>query len=142
MMRKATGIVICFMAIITQAGAQGLNITLNGGLQGTQYQFQNGQTQLLPGGSIDVTYSFRLSTNFNLLSGITAGVYRTKATMPDGIALTSYQVDDAGSAFLYSIKTEGYKETQQFYAAGIPLLLQFHTTGSGLQWYFTGGGKA
>lgn len=142
MIRKAIGIVICVMAMIVQTGAQGLNIGLNGGLQGTQYQFPNGQTQLLPGGSIDLTYSFRLGRNINLLSGVTGGVYRTKATLPDAIAVTSYQVDDGGSAFLYSIRTEGYKETQQFYAAGIPLLLQFHTTGSGIQWYFTGGGKA
>lgn len=129
-------------AIITQARAQGLNIGLNGGLQGMQYQFLNGQTQLQPGGSIDLTYSFRLGRNWNLLSGITGGLYRTKASLADGIAIASYQVDDGGSAFLYSVKTTGYKETQQFFAAGIPLLLQYHTAGRGVQWYFTGGGKA
>jgi outer membrane protein OmpA-like peptidoglycan-associated protein len=142
MIRKRIGIIICFAAIITQAGAQGLNISLNGGLQGTQYQFQNGRTQLLPGGSIELTYSFRLGSSWNLLSGFTGGLYRTQASLPDGIAFMSYQVDDAGSAFLYSIKTTGYEETQQFYAAGIPLLLQYHTTGRGVQWYFIGGGKA
>jgi len=133
---------MCIATIVTQAHTQGLNMGLNGGLQGTQYRFQNGQASLLPGGSVDLTYSFRLGRSWNLLSGITGGLYRTKASLRDGITIASYQVDDGGSAFLYSVKTTGYKETQQFYAAGIPLLLQYHTSGRGVQWYFTGGGKA
>jgi len=141
MSRITISIVICFATILTQAEAQGLNIELNGGLQGTRYQLQNGQSKLLPGGSLNLTYSFRLGNSWDLLSGITGGVYRTQATLQDGVVFTSVQVDDIGSAFLYSVKTAGYQETQRFFAAGIPLLLQYHTTGAGVQWYFDGGGK-
>lgn len=141
MIRKISGIAICLTAIIAQAAAQGLNIGLNGGLQGTRYQLQNGQSQLLPGGSLDLGYRFRLGNSWDLLSGITGGIYRTQASLPDGVVFSSFQVDDAGSAFQYTMKTVGYKETQQFFAAGVPLLLQYHTTGTGVQWYFDGGGK-
>ena len=141
MSRLLIGIAICFTAIIMRADAQGLNIELNGGLQGMRYQLQNGQVQLLPGGSLGLTYSFRLGNNWDLLSGVTGGVYRTKASLRDGVVFTTYEVDDLGSAFQYTMKTVGYKETQQFFAAAIPLLLQYHTTGAGVQWYFDGGGK-
>jgi OOP family OmpA-OmpF porin len=141
MVRKIIVIAVCFAAIITRAGAQGLSIELNGGLQGTQYQLQNGQSKQLPGGSLGLLYTFRLGSQWGLVTGITGGLYRTQATLQDGVVFTSYQVDDQGSAFQYNLKATGYKETQQFFAAGIPLMLQYHTAGAGMQWYFNGGGK-
>ena len=141
MIRRAIAVAVCCVAIITQARAQGLTIELDGGLQGTQYQLLNGQNKLLPAGSLGLLYTFELGRNWGLITGITGGVYRTQATLPNGTIFSNYQVDDEGSAFHYSMKTEGYKETQQFLAAGVPLLLQFHTAGAGTQWYFNGGGK-
>jgi OOP family OmpA-OmpF porin len=141
MIRGAIAVAVCCFAIITQAGAQGLTIELDGGLQGTQYPLLNGQNKLLPAGSLGLLYTFELGRNWGLITGITGGVYRTQATLPNGTTFSNYQVDDEGSAFNYSMKTEGYKETQQFLAAGVPLLLQFHTAGAGTQWYFNGGGK-
>jgi OOP family OmpA-OmpF porin len=141
MVRGIIGAVVCCAAIITQAGAQGLTIELDGGLQGTQYPLVNGQNKPLPAGSLGLLYTFELGRNWGLITGITGGVYRTQATFPNGTTFSNYQVDDEGSAFHYSMKTEGYKETQQFLAAGVPLLLQYHTAGAGTQWYFNGGGK-
>src|ERR1700744_55634 len=115
-----TIVTICLTALIMQAGAQGLSIGLDGGLQGMQYRLPNGADKLLPGGSLDLLYTFRLKGPWNLITGLTAGIYRTQATLPDGVVFTNYQVDDEGSAFQYSMKTEGYKETQRFFAAGIP----------------------
>jgi OOP family OmpA-OmpF porin len=141
MIRKIISVAVCFTVIIIQAGAQELGIELNGGLQGMKYQLQNGQNKQLPGGSLGLNYTFRLSSRLGMLTGITGGVYRSEATMQDGVVFTSGQVDDAGSAFQYSAKATGYKETQQFFAASIPLLLQYRTAGTGTQWYFDGGVK-
>lgn len=141
MIRKIIGIAVCFTAIVSRAAAQELGIELGGGLQGMQYQLQNGLTQPLPGGSLGLNYTFRLSNSWGLLTGISGGLYRTQAGLQDGTVFTYGQVDDAGSAFQYSIKTEGYKETQQFFAVSVPLLLHYHTPGAGTQWYFDGGGK-
>ncbi len=140
MFRKIVGIALCLTAIITRSGAQELGIELNGGLQGTRSRLQNGQYKQLPGGSLGLSYIFSLNCRWGLRTGIIGGIYRTQATLRDGVVFTSDQVDDAGSAFQYNVKTEGYKEIQRFFVASIPLLLQYHTVGS-RQWYFEAGGK-
>ena len=142
MIRRIIALAICFTAITVESVAQELGIDLSGGLQGTQYSLQNGKATLLPGGSLGLSYAFRLGRNWNLLTGVAGGIYRTQATLQDGTAFTSYQVDDAGSAFQYTVKTTGYKETQQFIAASIPVLFQYHTAGPHTQWYLSAGGRA
>src|SRR5579864_8835182 len=99
MIRKIIGFVVCFTAIVSQTGAQQLGIELDGGLQGMHYQLQNGTVQPLPGGSLGLNYTFRLSNNWGLLTGISGGLYRTQASLPNGTVFTYGQVDDAGSAF-------------------------------------------
>jgi OOP family OmpA-OmpF porin len=83
-----------------------------------------------------------LAGHWDLLTGIIGGIYRTQASLQDGVVFTYGQVDDAGSAFQYNVKSTGYKETQQFIAASIPLLLQYHTAGVHTRWYFIAGGRA
>jgi outer membrane protein OmpA-like peptidoglycan-associated protein len=141
MVRKIIGTVLCFTVMVAPAGAQGFTVELNGGLQGTHYSLPNGKSQPQAGSSLALGYGFRLGDRVNLLTGIGGGVYRTRASLHDGILSTSYQVDDGGSAFQYSVKATGYKETQSLFAASIPLLLQYHTDGAGMQWYVDGGGK-
>ena len=141
MVGKIIGIAVCFTAIVTQAGAQGLSIELDGGLQGMQYILSGGSVKLLPGGSLGLLYTFRLKSPLDLITGITGGAYQTQASLPNGTVFTNYQVDDEGSAFRYSMKAAGYKETQRFFAAGIPVLLQYHTAAAGIQWYLNAGGK-
>src|SRR5258707_7669192 len=135
MIGKIIGAAFCFTAMITQAGAQELGIEMNGGLQGMHYQLQNGQSKALPGGSLGLSYTFRLSSRWGLLTGITGGLYRTQGALQDGFVFTYDQVDEAGSAFQYNLKATGYKEIQHFLAVSIPLLLQYHTVGAGTQWY-------
>ena len=96
---------------------------------------------IIPGGALDLLYTFPVKGRWSLLTGITGGVYRTEARFPDGAVFSDNQVDDEGSAFQYNMKTTGYKETQRFFVAGIPLLLQYHTASAGMQWYIDGGGK-
>jgi OOP family OmpA-OmpF porin len=141
MIRKIAALTLCFIAIVSLAGAQELGIELDGGLQGMRYTLQNGQTKLLPGGSFGVNYTFPLSGGLGLLTGVTAGLYRTQATPQNSLAFSYPQVDDQGSAFLYNVRLTGYKETQRTLAVTIPVLLQYHTDGAGAQWYFDAGGK-
>ncbi len=141
MTRKAIGIFLCLSFLFVQSRAQELGIEFSGGLQGTRYSLQNGQVTPLPGGSLGLSYSFRLGRNWNLLTGLAGGIYRTQAKLGDSAVFSSSQVDDEGSAFQYSAKATGYKETQQFMAGSIPLLLQYHTAGPGTRWYFNFGGR-
>lgn len=142
MTRRAIGIFACLSLLFAHSHAQELGIELSGGLQGTQYQLQNGQVSQLPGGSLGLSYSFRLGQNWNLITGISGGIYRTQAKLGDSAVFTSSQVDDEGSAFQYQVKAIDYQETQQFIAASLPLLLQYHTTGQGTRWYINVGGRA
>jgi hypothetical protein len=141
MTKKIIWIVVCLIAMIPHTGAQGLSIGLDGGLQGMQYRLPDGTDKLLPGGSLELLYTFQLKGPWSLITGVSGGVYRTRANLADGAVFSNYQVDNEGSAFQYNMKAEGYNELQRFFAAGIPVLLQYHTTGSGTQWYINGGGK-
>jgi len=133
--------IVCFAVASTQADAQEFGIEVNGGLQGLQYSLKDGQAKLLPAGSLGLNYTFKLSSHWGFRTGVAAGLYRTQITLPDGQLFTYNAVDDMGSAFEYRLKFTGYKETQHFLAAAIPLLLQYHTDGAGTQWYIEGGAK-
>jgi outer membrane protein OmpA-like peptidoglycan-associated protein len=141
MIAKIIGALVCLTAILTQARAQEIGVELNAGLQGLQYSLQNGQNKQQPGGSLGVNYTFRLTSRLGFLTGISGGLYRTQASLRDGLVLTYGEVDDGGSAFQYNVKVTGYKESQRFFAASIPLLLQFHTIDADIQWYVNGGAK-
>ncbi|HVS97252.1 MAG TPA: OmpA family protein [Puia sp.] len=132
---------VCLIAIFSRVGAQGLSIEVNGGPQGMRYTLANGKSQPQPGGSLGLTYAFGLGSHWSLRTGILGGLYRTQASLTDGTLFAYGQVDDAGSAFVYNVKTKEYKETQQFFTATVPLLLQYHTGGPGTRWYFEAGGK-
>src|ERR1700760_1176417 len=88
MTRKITVLAIFLVALGARSAAQEFGIELNGGLQGTTYSWKNGQTKRLPGGSLGLNYSFRLAQNWNLLTGVTGGLYRTQATLRDGLVFT------------------------------------------------------
>ncbi|HVS98385.1 MAG TPA: OmpA family protein [Puia sp.] len=136
------GLTVCLAVVATPGLGQGFGIEFDGGLQGMQYRLNGRQMMPLPGGSAGVTYGFRLGSRINLRTGLLGGVYRTQATLKDGTSYTYGQVDDAGSAFAYNVQVTGYRETQQFLAACVPLILEYHTGGQGIQWYIAGGGKA
>jgi len=141
MIRKLTTLTFCLAAIIGPARAQEAGIGLDGGWQGMHYSLRNGETKLLPGGSLNINFVFPIYKGFGLLTGIGAGLYRTQATLQNAQAFAYNEIDDQGSAFLYNVRFTGYKETQQTIAATIPVLLQFHTSGA-TQWYIDGGAKA
>ena len=135
-------LLVCGLVVLAGlADAQGFGAEVDGGLQGMHYTLQNGNTKVLPGGLLGLDYTFRLYKNWGLLTGIQGAIYRTQATLQDGLGFSYNEVDDAGTAFRYTVRTEGYKETQRSFAVTIPLLLQYHTPGAGLQWYIDGGGK-
>lgn len=142
MTSKSIALAVVLSTLFAHSRAQELGIELNGGLQGMQYTLQNGTVQQLPAGSLGLTYGFRLGRHLHLLTGLSGGIYRTRASLGDSVVYNSGQVDDAGSAFLYNVKATGYKETQEFIAAGVPLLLQYQTGGSRTRWYFDVGGRA
>jgi OOP family OmpA-OmpF porin len=140
MTRKEMVLILCFTMTAAKTMAQELNVWTNDGWQGLSYKIQNGQTKLLPDGSLGLGYTFPVSRHWGLITGLTAGFSATRATLRDS-TYSSYEVDNTGTAFRYDVKTSGYQETQRFFSFGIPLMLQYHTTGSRTQWYLNGGAE-
>ncbi|HEV2479408.1 MAG TPA: OmpA family protein [Puia sp.] len=141
MIPKIAALTLCFTAIVGLAGAQELGIEVDGGLQGMRYSLQNGKSTLQPGASLGINHVFRLYRNFGLLTGVTGGLYRTQATLPNSMAFAYPEVDDQGAAFLYNVRFTGYKETERTLAVIIPVLFQYHTDGAAAQWYIDAGAK-
>ncbi len=139
---KITTIGFCLLMFTFRVQSQEFGIELNGGVQGMSYDMAGGgKGKPQAGGGAGVQYVFPLSARFGLLTGIGCGYYRTKATVQDGATFSSWQVDNAGSAFQYNISVTGYTETQRMLAAGIPVMLQYHTVGNNTQWYLNAGAK-
>lgn len=138
---RTIAIAIPLIAMCTRSLSQELGIECNGGLQGTQYPLQNGTVAQLPAGSLGLSYTFHLGSRWGLVTGLTGAIYRTRASLRDS-AFTYDEVDDAGSAFEYRVRGTGYQEIQQFIAASVPILFQYHTIGSGMQWYADAGVRA
>jgi outer membrane protein OmpA-like peptidoglycan-associated protein len=140
MIRKILFAIVCFTFAATNAGAQELNVWVDGGPQGLSYKVPNGSHDLLFGGSLGLGYTFPLARHWGIIAGVSGGFYGSRAKLNDG-TYSAPQVDNTGSAFRYDIKTNGYTETQRFFSFGVPLMLQYHSTGAGTQWYVNGGGK-
>jgi outer membrane protein OmpA-like peptidoglycan-associated protein len=128
------------MVIAVHANAQEFGVELNGGLQGLQYDITGGKAKIQPGGALGFNYTFPLGKRWGLITGLAGGYYNTKTTLDNGSLFSSYAIDEEESAFEFRVKPEGYEEKLSFFTAGIPLMLQYHTTGK-TQWYLNGGGK-
>jgi outer membrane protein OmpA-like peptidoglycan-associated protein len=132
---------ILAMAVAGSVHAQEFGIELGGGFQGLQYDIPHGKSDLQFGGSIGFHYTYPIAKHWGLLTGITGGYYSTKASMQNSIYTTPV-IDDLGSAVLYNVHTTDYRETQSFFAAGIPVMLQYHCDlPKKMQWYMNFGGK-
>ncbi len=140
MIKHITGACLCLITISHTVSAQELGIGISGGMQGLQYKSGTQNSQLKIGGMLDIGYTFPLGKKTGIVTGISIGNYAAKIKLQDGETFSYYQVDDVGSAFKYNVITHGYTEQQRFLAAGIPVLLQYHTLGK-TQWYINGGAK-
>lgn len=135
---RAHIIIFASLLLAGNAWAQQISVELKGGIQGLQYELENSESRQRAGGGIHVGYTSPLNNNWQILTGIGGEFFNTRATLKDGAVFSSNQVDETGSAFQQNITTRGYMETQQFFAIGIPVKLQYHTRGK-IQWYANGG---
>src|SRR5580658_9825974 len=139
-MKKTIFAIVCCTVFGASAYAQELNAWLNGGWQGLSYKVQNGQSSLSPGGSAGLGFTFPVASHWGLIIGLTGGTYGTRSSLQNG-RYTTNQVDNTASAFYYNVNTVGYTEMQRFFSLGVPLMLQYHTTGAKTHEYLNIGRK-
>ncbi len=141
-MRKII-ITACFISALfqIQTFAQ-FSIAVNAGLAGLKYKIKEGQSKIKPGLGFDLGFTRKFSKHWGFVSGMGVMQYNTDAFMNNSSEASENQVDDMGAGFKYTVKTTGYKETQNFTAVTIPLMLQYRTANAEkTQWFFNTGAK-
>ncbi|MBF4516125.1 OmpA family protein [Flavobacterium sp. ANB] len=122
--------------------AQEFNIKISGGPSGIFYDSDSGNGKLNIGAGIGIGYTFFLSENWGISTGIDAVYNQNSFELNDGTIISNYEVDDQTSAFEYRVTASKYKESQSFISASIPLLVQYRTAVSTRsQWYVAAGAK-
>lgn len=131
-----------FIGAFTTSRAQEVTVKINGGLQGVDYSSPQGSGNMKPGGGLGVGYTYYFSKNWGLGTGLDFNLYRTDFQLHDNTTITSYEVDDQGSAFEYRVTPNGYKEEQRLYGLSIPLMLAYRSDTPGTTGFYFGiGGK-
>ncbi len=78
------------------------------------------------GGAIKAGYVYSLTDHIGIGSGIEFAQYKQSVTLSQGrTTLTNFEVDASGSAFVYNVTAENYRENQTLQAIQIPLFLQY-----------------
>ena len=134
---KLTFLTIALSAITIQG--QEITANISGGLQGLNFKTTSGDNKIQAGGRIGFGYTYFINENWGVLSGIDVGYYSNKASLANN-TYASYLYDSENDLFEYRVKTTGYKEKSHFYAASIPVLIQYRTKGN-TQFYVNAGGR-
>lgn len=78
------------------------------------------------GGALKVGYIYSLTHHIGIGSGLEFSQYKQKVFLNQpSTTLSSFEVDLSGSAFVYNVTTENYKENQTLQAVQIPLFMQY-----------------
>jgi hypothetical protein len=96
-----------------------------------------------PGGAIKAGYIYSLTKNIGIGSGLELSQYKQDVSLINSsTTLTNYEVDAAGSAFIYKVTTSNYNEKQLLHAIQIPLFVQLKANiNTGVDFNFRAGAK-
>jgi hypothetical protein len=95
------------------------------------------------GGAVKAGYIYSLTNHIGIGTGLEFAQYNQNVFLNSpSSTLTINEVDNKGSAFVYTIKTSNYKEKQTLHALQIPLFLQYKTNiDKGIDFNFRAGAK-
>lgn len=80
------------------------------------------------GGAVKAGFIYSFTKNIGIGSGIEFSQYKQNVSLiSSSNTLTNYEVDPSGSAFVYNVTTNNYKEKQTLQAIQIPLFVQLKT---------------
>lgn len=95
------------------------------------------------GGAVKAGYIYSFTKNIGVGSGLELSQYKQEVFLiSNSSMLTNYEVDAAGSAFIYKVTTNNYQEKQILHAVQIPLFIQIKTNiNVGIDFNFRAGVK-
>lgn len=119
---------ILFFIIGTTAGlSQELTLKINAGPSGISYKSSKGDGSLGFGAGGGIGYTHFFSQHWGLQTGLEVQYNTNSFDLYNGQPLSSFEIDDQGSAFQYTVRPDSYSEDQSFYSVSIPLMLQYRT---------------
>jgi hypothetical protein len=95
------------------------------------------------GGALKVGYVYSLNNHIGIGAGVEFSQYKQDVFFRETSAsLSSLEVDQTGSAFVYTVTAASYRERQTLRAVQIPLFLQYKTNiNKGIDFNFKAGAK-
>lgn len=94
------------------------------------------------GGAIKVGYIYDLTDHIGIGTGLEFSQYKQEVKLRTGATFSNFEVDQAGSAFVYNITTANYTEKQTLQALQIPIFLQYKKNiNKGIDFNFRAGAK-
>lgn len=135
------------VGIATMLFYQGVNAQFYVGLQTGVGNIQSKKNEFASsnelGGALKAGYVYSLNNHIGIGTGVELSQYKQDVFFRETSAsLTSLQVDQAGSAFIYKVTAANYRERQTLHAVQIPLFLQYKTNiNKGIDFNFKAGAK-
>ena len=129
--------------LISQAVAAQFYAGLQSGVGDIQSDVKGVQASNRLGAAIKAGYVYSITHHIGIGTGLEFSQYRQQVTVRQPSAtLSNFEIDPSGSAFLYNLTADNYKENQTLHAVQIPLFLQYKTTiNTGTDFNFRVGAK-
>ena len=139
MITIVAGLIAC-SATYAQSRKQEISIVLGGGLSTLQYEANVGERNNAFGGLFGLNYSYYLSSDWSLLSGVEVGLYNAEMKIDkiNDFTLTTSE----GYDMEYRNRVSNLDEKQQLLHLNIPLMAQYaYAIGNERSVYVAGGFK-
>lgn len=137
---KIIGIII---VLISQGISAQFYVGIQTGVGNIQSDVKGTTASHRLGGAIKAGYIYSLTNHIGIGTGLEFSQYKQEVSLENSSStFTNYEVDPTGSAFVYNVTTDNYKEEQKLHAIQIPLFLQYKTNiNKGVDFNFRAGAK-
>src|SRR5690606_7391218 len=121
---KLTTCILLFIIGTTAGLSQELTLKINAGPSGISYKSSKGDGALGFGVGRGNGNTHFFSQHWRLQTGLEVQYDINSFDHYNGQQLSSFDLDDQGSAFQYTVRPDSYSEGQSFFNVSIPLLLR------------------
>lgn len=129
--------------LISQGAAAQFYVGVQAGAGDIQSDVKGVQASSRLGAAVKAGYIYSITNHIGIGTGVEFSQYTQQVSLQEPSAtVSSFEIDPSGSAFVYNLTADNYKENQTLRAVQIPLFLQYKTTiNKGIDFNFRAGAK-
>lgn len=129
--------------LISQGVAAQFYVGVQAGVGDIQSDVKGVQASNRLGAAVKAGYIYSITDHIGIGTGLEFSQYRQQVSLSQASkTLSNFEIDPSGSAFVYNLTADNYKENQTLRALQIPLFLQYKTTiNKGIDFNFRAGAK-